>query len=234
MIEGRESKFGICLTIDGTALRLSEKTIELNFCAQFVWGGARSHWWIGSTQWEEKRKGWDTRGLVGGRWMLFQIKASDKVLRSGVRQFQAQHHQMKALQKQASRLPPDSVFYVLPMLGTTQEIAVARFKLLPKLRFLDVTDIPRRIRAPNALHKPTLRVSRNHYIDVDPSGLFAIIHSKPVRVNLKGAERILGSREDAKPRFQNRQRSIVELGMAREFVRGGINRVALFIEHERI
>ena len=55
--------------------------------------------WFGLTQAPETRASFDAAMRMSGRLLLFQIKASDVVSKSGARRFIAQHHQLIALQR---------------------------------------------------------------------------------------------------------------------------------------
>ena len=127
-------------------MRLSEKSIELNFCHQMSTALGHPIWWFGTTQRQERDAGWDVAGQVAGHWMRFQLKASKHVLGNGARRFQGHHHQLVELQNRATT--PLSVFYVFPTIGTTAELIAANFDLLPHLRLLDVYSVPAGIGPP--------------------------------------------------------------------------------------
>ncbi|MEP2590558.1 MAG: hypothetical protein ABJH42_16365 [Marinobacter sp.] len=105
-------------------MKLSEKTIELNICAQmsqFV-GAKQRLFWFGLTQKQEARAGFDACTKLGGRLLVFQFKASNRVLKSGKRVFLAPHEQLDALRKRA-RGSYRSVFYAFPLVGNTSELS---------------------------------------------------------------------------------------------------------------
>ncbi|MFA9432835.1 hypothetical protein [Egicoccus sp. AB-alg2] len=83
-------------------MRLSEKTIELNFCHQMSLVLGQPSWWFGTTQRQERDLGWDVAGHVAGRWVKFQLKASNEVLTNGRRRFRGHHEQLVELQAQAA------------------------------------------------------------------------------------------------------------------------------------
>lgn len=82
-------------------MRLSEKTLELNICAQMhsVVSPHTRLLWFGLTQRQEARWGFDACTRLGGR--LLQFKASNRMLRNGARRFQLSHRQLTALQRLA-------------------------------------------------------------------------------------------------------------------------------------
>lgn len=104
-------------------MKLSEKTLELNICAQtsqFV-GGKHRLFWFGLTQKQEARAGFDACTKLGGRLLVFQFKASNRVLKSGKRVFLAPHVQLDALRTRAKG-SYRSVFYAFPLVGNTVEL----------------------------------------------------------------------------------------------------------------
>src|SRR5262245_19171201 len=106
-------------------MRVAEKTIELNFCAQASSAifGKRAIW-FGLTQKQEAKYGFDACTKAAGRLFIFQFKASNTMQKSTkARRFLASHAQMQKLQKQCKR--KRSVFYVFPMVGTTLELVKA-------------------------------------------------------------------------------------------------------------
>jgi hypothetical protein len=169
-------------------MRLAEKTIELNFCTQFQSLFSKRIIWFGLTQKQEAKAGFDACAKMGGRLLLFQFKASCED-RNGSRRFHAQHHQMLALRQRAGHFMR-SVFYVLPMIGTTQELQAARGDLISNTYFLDVARM-RGIPAPTT-KAGKLRKSGYHYIDVQhgqTKNPYAIIRSEPQKeLLLRAAE----------------------------------------------
>ena len=159
-------------------MRLSEKTIEINWCAQYVKASPQSVLWFGLTQKQEAQAGFDTCTKVDGRLLIFQFKASNHVLKSGARQFQLKHDQLTQLQVRAKHYVR-SVFYVFPSVGETYEIA-ANPNILYQSQLLDVAQISR-------LGHPTKRDGTPrktgvHYADVVNGK--ATLHSDPVDVEL--------------------------------------------------
>ncbi len=162
-------------------MRLSEKTIELNSCAQVAGSAQTPILWFGLTQKQEAAAGFDVAIKMGGRLLLFQFKASDYVLKSTDRRFHLSHHQLAALQKRAGKRPR-SVFYAFPFIGNTIELSKAP-NLLARVGLLDVATLP-------AIQPPTTRYgtprkNQVHYADVRPWTV--TIHSEPVESRLEPA-----------------------------------------------
>src|SRR6266700_124976 len=153
-------------------MRLSEKTIELNFCAQLTAGTPTPVLWFGLTQRQEAAAGFDAATRFHGRVLLFQFKASDYILRSGYRRFYLSHHQMKALQTRAKGRMR-SVFYAFPFLGTTVELA-SNPLLLTQTGLLDVSTLPSIGPPTTSVGSP--RKNELHYADVRPWA--ATLHSE--------------------------------------------------------
>jgi hypothetical protein len=193
-------------------VRLSEKTIELNFCAQAVSLLGKPAFWFGLTQRQEAQAGFDAATTIGGRVILFQFKASNTVLGSGERRFQLHHRQLEALRARVRPGRARSVFYVLPAIGETSELPSANWDILQSCWLLDVGTLP--TLAPPTTSRGTLRKNERHYADLDPPDL--TIWSDPTltdviradsffRDGVLGADGILGeasvrARDDRPPR----------------------------------
>lgn len=160
-------------------MRLPEKTIELNFCAELTaaWAMHGFHvLWFGPTQKQEAKLGFDAATkLQNGTLYLFQFKASSHVLGSGARRFHAPHRQMQILQAMSGKATR-SVFYVFPTIGTTQELQQSPSVLNNSL-LMDVAQFPSPIPA-------TTRAHGDHLVDVDAATLMAHIHSDPFNMPL--------------------------------------------------
>lgn len=168
-------------------MRLSEKSIELNFCAQVGRRMGQHVFWFGLTQAQEAIAGFDLATRVGGRVLLFQIKASRTILkRSGARQFMAPHDQLRSLQQRAH--VGRGVFYVLPDFGTTAEVAKLKDPLARTWLF-DVSQIPDPFPPPTVSRTGARRKSGFHYFDLEPPTL--TIKSEPVSVGLLSAARLI-------------------------------------------
>lgn len=165
-------------------MRLSEKTIELNICAQINQYLNRRIVWFGLTQRQEAKMGFDTAFELGGRILIFQFKASNNVLRStGARRFYLEHYQLLNLINLTSRLRR-SVFYVFPMIGSTKELNDNHGDFLDKTWLLDVSTLPDDITVPTKKaypHEP--RKNPLHYADVLPPSV--TIRSEPIKSNVE-------------------------------------------------
>jgi len=159
-------------------MKLSEKTLELNICAQasqFV-GRNQKLFWFGLTQKQEARAGFDTCIKLGGRLLLFQFKASNRVLKCKKRVFLASHNQLVSLRKQA-RGSQRSVFYAFPLVGNTFEFH-KNPNLISQTWLLDVHYLTG-IGPPTKADK-TLRKNGCHNVYVNPRK--AVFHSEPFNV----------------------------------------------------
>lgn len=165
-------------------MRVPEKTIELNFCAELtsLWA-QQGHGvlWFGPTQKQEARLGFDAATRLGGKVLLFQFKASRHVLRTGERRFHAPHQQMLDLQHLCQN-QSRSVFYVFPTFGTTAELLKSP-SVLHNTLLMDVGSLPAIIPPPTK-RDGTMRASGDHLVDVDQKRRIATIHSDPFKVPL--------------------------------------------------
>lgn len=174
----------------GGPLRLSEKTLELNLCAQIGSAVGGNAFWFGLTQEQEARWGFDACTRLGGKLFLFQFKASNWTLRGGERRFLCDHDQLDTLRRRVSPIQR-SVFYVFPLIGNTLELQRASGDLLPTTWLLDVaslTTLP-----PPTKSNGSLRKSGKHYVDVVPGT--SIIHSDPVKARTINAAEFIKSKK---------------------------------------
>jgi hypothetical protein len=195
-------------------MRLAEKTIELNFCAQASTLVHKRVVWFGLTQRQEAAAGFDAITKLNGTLLIFQFKASNNVLRSGARQFVVPHDQMQQLIALARHSRRRSVFYVLPALGESEELRAASGSLVHRTWLLDVTDIPPV--APPTRSDGAPRRSRKHYIDLIPP--LVIIHSDPVSAPVVNAAEFVSDIPGADGVDIEYVRSLV-LGEAQETLR---------------
>ena len=160
-------------------MRISEKSIELNFCSETstFYGGKPI--WIGLTQKQEAQLGWDACSVLPGQLLFFQFKASNLVLKNGDRRFHAQHHQLTALKSYPSIIQ-QSTYYVLPNIGTYNEL-VSHRPLANYCFYFDLYNIPL-IPPPVVMHGHRLRKSAIHYFDLTPPSYTLTIRSEPVVV----------------------------------------------------
>lgn len=143
--------------------------------------------WFGLMQKQEARAGFDACTKFGGRLLIFQFKASNRVLRSGKRKFLAPHYQFNAL-KRISGSSARSVFYAFPMVGNTLGVK-KNPDLLSQTWLLDLTTVP-------SLGPPTsadgsLRMNGCHNVYVSPG--IVEIHSEPVQARLINASELASS-----------------------------------------
>lgn len=137
--------------------------------------------WFGLTQAQEARAGFDACTQLGGRILFLQFKASNTFVR-GVRRFHLPHRQLVQLRWRARRTLRRAIYFVLPLIGTTQELA-ANPDLIPQTWLLNPLDIPN-VRRPTT-RAGTARRSGTHYADVTPPTV--TIRSEPVEAKLHSA-----------------------------------------------
>jgi len=145
--------------------------------------------WFGLTQRQEARAGFDACAKLGGRLLIFQFKASNRILRSGERVFLAPHDQMAALRARV-RSSVRSVFYAFPLIGTTRELST-KPNLLAQTWLLDVSGLPATIPKPTVIGGLALRRSRCHNVYVTPG--HAKICSDPINTDLLSMAQIVES-----------------------------------------
>lgn len=186
----RRTTWSLMLSIK---MKLSEKTLELNICAQFSahFKGTSNVFWFGLTQQQEAKAGFDACTKLNGKLLIFQFKASNHVLkRTSRRKFLAPHHQLSALQTR-SKHSGRSIFYAFPLVGNTSEIK-KNPDLLLQTWLLDVSSLPY-ISAPTK-KDGTLRKNKCHNIYVKPG--MAIIRSDPIHVKLINCAEFVSSAFD--------------------------------------
>jgi len=143
-------------------MRLAEKTIELNFCSQYAKLYTDPCFWFGLTQRQEAKAGFDAAVRLGGRLQIFQFKASSQNV-SGLRRFHAPNGQLENLVNRSTAAR--SVFYVLPEVGTTLELAGST-DLMDRSWLLDANDL--RDVAPPVTPTGLPRKNQVHYFDLEP------------------------------------------------------------------
>lgn len=183
-------------------MRLSEKTLELNFASQMNHHFGGNLIWFGLTQKQEARAGFDIATKIGTGLFIVQMKASNRLLKSGARQFSVPHDQLKKLLNlkltpAGLAIPSRSVMYAFPTIGSTSELT-ANPDVFANTWLCDVMAL-------GALGPPTkkvpvgfvgvapMRKSLNHYVDVTPGAAplpplalpavgNATFHSEPIEV----------------------------------------------------
>ena len=116
-----------------------------------------------------------------GGFSILQFKASNYFVR-GARRFFIPHRQPVQRRWRSRRRLRRSIYFVLPLVGTTKELA-ANPDLLPQTVLLDPLSL-RRVFRPTT-PAGTRRASGYHYLDIAlPS---AILHSKPVEAKVISA-----------------------------------------------
>jgi hypothetical protein len=161
---------------------VSEKTVELNVCAQVPALAGQRLLWFGVTQKQERKLGFDAAVRLNGRVLLFQFKASNWTLSGGERRFQVSHDQLRALRRQL-KAHRRTVFYAFPMIGETAEIGANAGDFLSTTWLVDVADL-------DTLREPTRRdgrprLTKRHYVDLRPPR--AVFHSEPTDVEVLNA-----------------------------------------------
>lgn len=214
------------LTPPGVGRRLSEKSIELNFCRQVSALIGGPDWWFGATQKQESDAGWDISARVPGAWVYFQLKASDHVLKSGERHFKGHHDQLLELRGLA--VNPLEVFYVFPTVGNTADLAAAKFNLIPNLRFLDVSVLPSSIATPTT-SEGTPRKNGMHYFKMSADTRSVTIHSEPMEAGLLTADGIGADIRGAASQRFRRGSQIEAAERTRRYLGASRNRVALYL-----
>lgn len=165
-------------------MRLAEKTIELTYCSQLsaVYPGRLV--WFGLTQRQEARAGFDVCAALGGRLILLQFKASCEDV-GGARRFHLAHPQLSNLRARCT--VARSVYYALPMVGTTSELS-RNSDVLSQTWLLDVATLP--VIPPPTTKHGWPRKSGRHYLDVKPPA--AILHSEPIDLTLIPSTELIG------------------------------------------
>jgi hypothetical protein len=173
-------------------MRLSEKTIELNICAQINQNLQRQVLWFGLTQAQEAISGFDAATRLNGRLILFQFKASNiTMVRTGARRFFLEHHQLQALINRV-RGYRRSVFYVFPLIGDTHELQRMGGDFYNNTWLLDVANLPNPFPPPTANTIPVRpRANGYHYADVLPP--IVTIHSDPVKSKIESLKNVVES-----------------------------------------
>lgn len=180
------------------AARLSEKSLELTFCAQFSAELFHRHYipwshrmvWFGLTQLQERQLGFDAVTSLGGFAVIFQFKASHTVTRTRGRRFKVEHRQMQTL-KSAFGHHPHSCFYVFPDVGTVNELLDIHSDVIGHSWLVDVANIPNPIPAPTKTDGSGPRKDNCHFAYLgNPPGGDVEFHSDVFRVRAYKAKEV--------------------------------------------
>ena len=196
-------------------MRLSEKTLELNFCSQFAAASGRAILWYGLTQLEEAKLGFDVATRVGGRSLLFQVKASSHTLvRSGRRRFRLPHDQLVELRKLVRPGRPRRVFYALPLVGTSGELAAKGGHVFANSWFLDVSTLAST--PPPTTRSGSPRRNKVHYADVAPHSV--VVHSEPVEYRLLSSQELVAAVEQPRGALTDASEGNLELASVTRYL----------------
>lgn len=160
-------------------MRLSEKTIETTVASELSLSMGHHFIWFGLTQKQERRAGFDLMTNMNGRPVFLQFKASNHFVKGKSKRFITHHHQLQALIDRSR--PGRDIYYVLPEIGTTHEIASNLPNLLRTCWLLNVSSLPKPFPAATG-RGGRARKSQVHYIDLDLTNKLVTIHSNPVRL----------------------------------------------------
>jgi hypothetical protein len=163
-------------------MRLSEKTVELNICAQISQNIRQRIVWFGLTQIQEAKAGFDAAFNLNGRVLLFQFKASNYFLKNGQKRFLLEHQQLQNLINRVNGYRR-SIFYLFPLIGNTLELHLNRGDFYNSSWVLDVSTLPNPFPPPITNTYPQrFRKNGNHYADFNPPTI--TIHSDPINTEL--------------------------------------------------
>lgn len=172
----------------GPSIRISEKSIELTACSQYGAHFGSNLVWVGLTQKEERRLGFDAAIELGGRPFILQFKASNTVLSRGAykgcRKFECPHLQLALLQS-AFGGRGGVCYYFLPDVGTFADLAAHGCDLLGKSYLVDVASLPSPVSLPG-------RKSGKHNFYLDAPASKVTMTSEPHRMTAIDAK-ALGS-----------------------------------------
>jgi hypothetical protein len=173
-------------------MRLSEKTIELNICAQISQNIKRKIIWFGLTQLQEARAGFDAAFNLNGRIVIFQFKTSNYYLKNNKKRFYLEHAQLQNLRNRVNGYYR-SIFYVFPMIGNTRDLNIHNGDFYNTSWLLDVSYLTNPFPPPlTKTNPPRLRKNNNHYADLNPP--LITIHSDPFETKLNKLSDLVESR----------------------------------------
>lgn len=213
-------------------MRLSEKTLELNFASQMNHHFGGNLIWFGLTQKQEAKAGFDIATNIGTGLFIVQMKASNNLLKSGARQFRVPHDQLQKLLNikltpAGVPIPNRSVMYAFPTIGSTSELT-KNPDVFANTWLCDVMSL-------GALGPPTIKVpagyagaapmrkSLEHYVDVTPGEAplspltlpavgSATFHSEPVEVSTQsGRGTFVDMKRAGTAEFEQRRAGLLEV-----------------------
>jgi hypothetical protein len=166
-------------------MRISEKTFELNICAQINQNLKKRILWFGLTQTQEAEAGFDAAFRLGGKILMFQFKASNNTLSSGARRFQLEHEQLQNLINRVKGYRR-CIYYIFPLIGDTHELNIHKGDYFNTSYALDVSTLPNPFPPPHTKGTKKVpsrpRANNKHYADLLPP--IVTIHSDPVEASL--------------------------------------------------
>lgn len=164
-------------------MRISEKTIEINFCSQFAALMAPNYdvVWFGLTQRQESRAGFDVLTRLNSRVLIFQVKTlHHEVLNRNALVYSAPHGQLQALRDRCRA--QRSIQYVFPTFRTTHDFPADPFGVLKNVWLCDVAQLPAAIPQPIKLNGQPRR-GNSHRVEV--IGSTATFYSEPFKADLR-------------------------------------------------
>jgi len=194
------------MTISLSGREISEKTLELNVCAEILsifrtHLGFRKAIWCGLTQRQEREKGLDEllRNLGPGVHFMLQFKAPWPTSRvDTLYTFSINTEQHKTLEI-LSKKYPNSTFYVLPLFSTWAKADSRVPNLAGDTWLLKVADVDSAKWTSHKAHH-TVRIDKSH--STFKQGPLATIHYPISGVTLYNAQEIERLTRDIVPRNQ--------------------------------
>jgi len=167
-------------------VNLSEKSLEINFCAQFSNLLGNNIMWFSPSSVQEAKLAYDACAILRGRIYVFQFKMSKHKLKNDARRFHLNHNQMVTLRRRCN--VPSTFYYVFPDIGSYQELFDKK-NVVHHSKYLDINKLPQIIPDPFIKGTTTLRKNNIHYGDVHNSKI--TIHSEPFILELEDTSYIV-------------------------------------------
>ena len=189
--------------IAGPGKEVSEKSLELNVCAELLqhvrtWPGCGGALWLGLTQAQERRKGLDEliRNVGHGVAFLFQFKSPWPTSRvDSLYKFSINEIQHAALERLVTDYPndvnPDDISYVFPLYSTWEKADQYAPELVRDTWLMPVSAVP--LASLTQVSQPK---SQRHRVEIarTNSGVNVTVHSPEVVGKVVNAEEYLGER----------------------------------------